>query len=106
MSKSKRESFIFYASFKSGIDQVEDDADKLAIYEMITSYALYRKKPKAISGQRKLVWELVSPQLDANWLRYKKGSRGGAPIGNTNASKKTTSKQLQNNLKQPQNNLM
>ncbi|MFR9535100.1 MAG: DUF6291 domain-containing protein [Rikenellaceae bacterium] len=102
MNTEHRDSFVFYNSFKQAIDELED-AQQLLLYQSISTYALYRQEPE-LEGITKVVWVLIKPQLDANWRKYEKGCRGGAPKGNDNASK-TTIKQPSNNLKQPSNNL-
>ncbi|MFI3248782.1 MAG: DUF6291 domain-containing protein [Rikenellaceae bacterium] len=82
MSKEHRDSFIFYNSFKEAIDEVADD-QQLSIYQSIANYALYREEPNLV-GVAKIVWVLIKPQLDANWRKYEKGCRGGAPTGVSN----------------------
>lgn len=94
MSKQQRESFVFYRSFFEAIEEVEPE-HQLPIYRGIAMYALDKKEPE-LTGFAKVLWRLIKPQIDANWLRYKNGCNGGAPIGNTNAKKnnqKTTEKQ-------------
>ncbi len=89
---SQRESFVFYRSFKEAIDNAPKSI-KLTLYDAIIDYALYREEPN-LDGIAKIAWVLIKPQLDANWIRYEKGCKGGAPKGNQNARK--------NNLKQPE----
>ena len=100
----QRESFVFYRSFKDAME-VLNDTDKLIVYEAIADYALNMQEPH-LSGFPRSLFTLIKPQLDANWRRYENGKRGaehgakgGAPIGNANASKgnTTTPKQPQNN---------
>ena len=62
-------------------------------------YALDKKEPE-LTGFAKVLWKLIKPQIDANWVRFENGCKGGehgfkggAPMGNKNAEKK-----------QPQNN--
>lgn len=102
----ERDSFIFYRSFQDAINEA-DEKDQLLIYQAIANYALNLEEPK-LTGMAKVVWILIKPQLDANWRRYENGckgsefgKKGGAPKGNTNASKqnnpKTTPIQPQDN---------
>lgn len=102
----QRESFVFYRSFKDAME-VLNDTDKLIVYEAIADYALNMQEPH-LSGFPRSLFTLIKPQLDANWRRYENGKRGaehgakgGAPIGNANASKgnRTIPKQPQNNPK-------
>ena len=98
MSKQQRESFVFYRSFFEAIEEVEAE-HQLPIYRGIAMYALDKKEPE-LTGFAKVLWKLIKPQIDANWVRFENGckggehgSKGGAPMGNKNAEKK-----------QPQNN--
>lgn len=99
--KDNRESFIFYRSFKESLEGL-DDSDKLIMYEAIAGYALDRTPPK-LSGFPRALFSLIKPQLDANWKRYENGKKGGehgykggAPIGNQNASKQNNPKTTPN----------
>jgi len=93
----QRDTFIFYRSFFEAIEEVEAES-QLPIYRAIAMYALDKKEPK-LTGLAKVLWRLIRPQIDANWIRYENGCKGaehgfkgGAPVGNQNARK------------QPQNN--
>lgn len=85
-----RDRFTFYRSFSEAIIDLPD-TDRLVIYEAITAFSLDHTEPK-LSGVPKIVWMLIRPVLEANWIRYENGVNGGAPQGNANASK-TTKKQ-------------
>lgn len=105
----KKDSFVFYRSFQDAIEGCPVQ-DQLTIYKAISRYALDRTEPE-LSGIAKVVWVLIKPQLDANWKRYENGLKGGAPRGNSNATKlkHSTKKQPKNNLdstkKQPNVNV-
>ena len=101
-----RDSFIFYRSFQDAIDGCPIE-DQLAIYKAIANYALNRTDPD-LTGVAKVCWVLIKPQLEANWRRFENGcrggdygKRGGAPRGNSNATKQNNPKTTPN---QPQNN--
>jgi len=92
-----RESFIFYKSFKTAIDRLEDPGEKLALYEAICNYALNGEEP-VINGALAGMFELIRPQIDKNNIKYENGKKGGAPEGNQNARKQP--KTTKNNQKQ------
>ena len=101
-----RESFIFYKSFYDSMKEL-DPKDQAKIYEAIFKYQFENKKIE-LTGIPKVIFTLILPQLEANNKRYENGKKGGAPIGNKNASK-TTKKQPKNNQtitkKQPNDNV-
>ena len=123
----KRNSFIFYSSYKEALDNLPDD-QKLNLYNAICEYALNNKVVKLKTKTEKSLFNLIVPTLDSSIKRYeanvKNGKKGGAPKGNQNATKskgnipeKTTEIQPKNNPnstqqtsenqanKQPKNNL-
>ena len=103
-----RESFVFYRSFYESIQGLPDRV-QLALFQAVARYGLDQVEPD-FSGvpQQPFVEAIfagIRPQLDANHKRFLNGYKGkefgrlgGAPKGNTNASK-TTPKQPQNNPK-------
>lgn len=109
MDDVKRDYFVFYRSFKEGMEELSD-ADKLMMYEAISDYSLDGKEP-VLTGFPKALFRVMQPILDANTNRWKNGKKGGkygtmggAPKGNKNACKsdtcnKTTPNQPQNNPK-------
>ena len=97
-----RDSFVFYRSFKDSIAELSDK-DKLLIYEAIADFSLDFKEPN-LEGFPKALFKLMRPVLEANIQRWKNGCNGGAPKGNKNAEKQNVAK-VQNNQKQPKNNL-
>ena len=101
----KRESFVFYRSFRDAFRALDKDV-RLRMYEAIIDYGLDLIEPH-FEGIEKVLWTLIRPQLEANNKRFENGCKGGAPIGNQNARKQpkdnreTTKKQPKNNQKQP-----
>lgn len=101
----KRESFVFYRSFRDAFRALDKDV-RLRMYEAIIDYGLDLIEPH-FEGIEKVLWTLIRPQLEANNKRFENGCKGGAPIGNQNARKqpknnqKITEKQPKNNQKQP-----
>ncbi len=100
-SNQKRESFIVYSSFFDAIELLPE-SKQLLLFRAITNYGLYRTEPQ-LEGIDLAMWLLIKPQMDANWKRYEDGCKGGAPKGNTNASK--NNRTTQNNQKQPNDNV-
>lgn len=104
----KRESFVFYRSFRDAFRALDKDV-RLRMYEAVIDYGLDLVEPH-FEGIEKVLWTLIRPQLEANNKRFENGCKGGAPIGNQNARKQprnnreTTEKQPKNNQKQPKNN--
>ena len=91
-----RDSFVFYRGFFKAIKKLKNDADRLALYDAITAYALDGIVPEDDeTGLVSALMETIIPQIDANNKKYENGKKGGAPKGNSNASKG------QNNQKQP-----
>lgn len=96
-NEQKRDSFIFYRSFYEAIHEL-DFEDQCSLYEAIFEYQFngYEIEFDGINKAiKKAIWSLIKPQLDANNQRYESGKKGGAPKGNTNATKQ------KNNQKQP-----
>ena len=106
----KRESFVFYRSFRDAFRALDKDV-RLRMYEAVIDYGLDLIEPH-FEGIEKVLWTLIRPQLEANNKRFENGCKGGAPIGNQNARKqpknnqKITEKQPKNNQKTTKNNLM
>ena len=94
----QRESFIFYRSFEEVIDGLPDN-EQLALYRAIVRFGLYHEEPE-LTGISAKFWKLIMPQLHANWIKYLNSLKGGAPVGNNNASK---AKQPKNNLNSTEN---
>lgn len=84
----KRDSFIFYRSFKDAISDLPNN-EKLAVYDAIAEYALNYTEPE-LTGIAKTIWKLIKPQLEANWRRFQNGCKGkehGVKGGNPNFAK-------------------
>ncbi|MEG0890195.1 MAG: DUF6291 domain-containing protein [Bacteroides sp.] len=80
--RDNRDTFVFYRSFKECMSDLSD-TDKLIMYEAISDYSLDLKEPHLV-GFPKALFSLIRPILDANIKRWKNGSKGGAPKGNSN----------------------
>lgn len=101
--ESGRSSFVFYRSFQTAINRLPEGG-QLEIYRAIALYGLNHEEPD-LDGYPAAIFDIVRPQLDANFKRYENGckgaefgERGGAPKGNQNARK-----QPQNNPKSTPN---
>lgn len=72
------DSFIFYASFYEALQEIDDPAVRLAVYDAIASYALTGQEPNLKDFQAAL-FRLIKPQIDANNRRREDGAKGGRP---------------------------
>ena len=101
-----RDGFTFYRSFAEAINLLPEE-EQLAVFRMIVQYSLDGAEPneEEMSTYGLVIWKMMRPHLAADRRRYNNGKRGGAPKGNTNASKQpgenqdSTEKQPKNNLK-------
>jgi hypothetical protein len=101
-----KNSFIFYRSFSECLKSLPDK-ERLILYDSIIDYALDEIEPN-LDGCLKGMFALIKPQLDANIRRWKNGCKGGAPVGNQNATKnnqETTKEQPKTTNVQPNHNV-
>lgn len=94
----KRDAFSFFWSFKDAIMGLEDEKEKLAIYEALTDYAFLGIEPTDLTPICKIIWKLVKPNIDSSIRRYdacvnngKKGAEYGS-LGGRPKNKKATKK--------------
>lgn len=73
------DSFVFYASFYNSISLLEDDV-RLELYDAICIYALDHEQPTFTSVVSQSIFELIKPQIDANYQRRQNGKMGGRPM--------------------------
>lgn len=104
MANDKRTGFTFYRSYYEQLQIITEPMQRLAMYDALTGYALNREMPNIENGSynelQKMFWAGVLPLLDKSWQLFENGTHGGAPRGNTNASKgKTTKRQPKDNQK-------
>lgn len=87
-SNNRRDYFPFFASFEDAINEIDDEAVKLALYKAIVRYGLYGEEP-ALQGIAHTMWVLMKPNLISSRKQYENGKKGGAPKGNKNAQRWT-----------------
>ena len=75
--EEKRDSFIFYRSFFESIEDLAPE-EQLAIYKAICAYALNGVIPQ-LKGSSAAIFKLIRPILDANFVRFQNGKKGGRP---------------------------
>lgn len=92
MENIKRNSFVFYESFYTSIECLEEQT-RNEILNVVIVYGLTGIIPENISPVAMALFQSFKPQIDKNNLRYVNSKNGGAPSGNNNA--------LKNNQKQP-----
>ena len=107
MAKKQRNGFIFYRSFLDAADGLEG-VIRAKFIEDIINYALDGKEPD-FKGDKvsKALFSAVRPNIEKGRRNFENGNNGGAPKGNTNALKSSSS-EIKNNRettgKQPRNN--
>ena len=99
----QRDSFIFYRSFYEAINDLPEKS-QLKVYKAICEMSLNFDEID-LSGLSLTIFKLIKPQLEANNKRYINGSKGGAPKGNQNATKKQPKNNQKTTKKQPNNNV-
>lgn len=99
----QRDSFIFYRSFYEAINDLPEKS-QLKVYKAICEMSLNFDEID-LSGLSLTIFKLIKPQLEANNKRYTNGSKGGAPKGNQNATKKQPKRNQKTTKKQPNNNV-
>jgi len=74
-----RGSFVFYDSFYKSMKHLgcEDKSDYI---QALCEYGLFEKQIK-LSPHIQGLFELVKPQLEANFRKRKNGNKGGRPVG-------------------------
>ena len=94
----KRDVFSFFWSFKDAIMGLENEKEKLAIYEALTDYAFLGIEPTDLTPICKIIWKLIKPNIDSSIRRYdacvnngKKGAEYGS-LGGRPKNKKATKK--------------
>lgn len=83
------EAFTFYGSFYDAIKEL-DDADRLAVYDAICSYAITGEVPE-LTGVAAMAFKLMRPNIDANLQKRAAGKKGGESKPEADA-KQTASK--------------
>ena len=106
----KRDAFSFFWSFKDAIMGLEDENEKLAIYEALTDYAFLGIEPTDLTPICKIIWKLVKPNIDSSIKRYdacvnngKKGAEYGSLGGRPKKKKETPEETPKETPKKPLN---
>lgn len=103
----ERDSFIFYKSWSDTIRTLKTNAERVAAYEAIITYALSGEEPEIKRESVRLIFSMAKAQIDANTKRYLNGCKGGAPKGsrnNPNGRKGRWGTNQELTEKQPKNN--
>lgn len=69
------DSFVFYKSFYEAAAEL-DDADRLAFYDAMATYALADEEPEIESAVVRALFKMARPQIDANEKRREAGKKG------------------------------
>lgn len=91
-------SLKFYKSFFEAINDL-DDEDRLQLYDAIMRYQFLKIEPIFNNKYLNAIWKTIVPNIDSYNKSASEGRKGGAPVGNSNAKKKTTEKQPKNDSK-------
>lgn len=73
--ETKRAYFAFYQSFADTLCKLPDE-DRLQCFDAIVRYAFTREEPPE-GGILGIIFPLIKPILDRDWIRYQNGSKGG-----------------------------
>lgn len=96
------EKFTFFISFYEALNELPPDDFKRVIIA-ICEYAFYDKEPELplnLIVPFRLIKSIIDKTVRISEIRTKQGKKGGAPVGNTNASKQANStKNNQNQAK-------
>ena len=92
----KRESFVFYRSFFEAIEKLKKN-DKLTVYSHLCRYALGEEVGE-LDGVPGAIFDLIKPQIDANFQRYENGSKGGRPKTKTKPKQNRTETETEPNV--------
>ena len=95
MTHQANTSMVFFASFRTSIAKLDLPAEtKLNYYEAVLDYGLFGTTPHFENPVLDALFDVMMPIIDANTRRKQhslacseNGKKGGAPKGNTNASK-------------------
>lgn len=107
MAKTKRDSFTFFRSYLEVADGLEG-AEWAAFIRAVINYGLDGVEPNFKDKISRALFAGIRPNLAKGWTKFNNGKNGGAPEGNTNASKSASStdeKQPKNNQKTTENKL-
>lgn len=85
--------FSFFPSYYEAGKCIENPDERLSFYEALMEYAFFGKIPD-FGDKLAAMFELSKPNIDESIMKIMKGkingAKGGAPVGNQNAKKKTT----------------
>lgn len=98
---------IFYASWKEALQGLPDSV-RLEVYEAAIDFAMSGEEP-ALTGTAALAFSFIRQDIIRDIQKYERicernranGRKGGAPIGNRNASKAENDETIQNNPNNP-----
>jgi len=81
-----RDSIIIYRSWYEAIKELDADV-KVSLYEAIIHYGLNQEEPK-LHGIAQVVWQLIKPNVDANYRKWENGQKGAQHGGKGGRPKK------------------
>ena len=102
MNDEQKDSFVFYRSFYNAIKKLKKK-DQLTVYSYICEY-VFDQKTGSLEGVPAAIFDLIKPQIDANFRRYENGKKG-AKYGAKGGRPKTPRKPLENPKETPNVNV-
>lgn len=88
----KKDSFVFYRSFWESVKALPLEIQH-EILTAIIEFGLDKQEPQLTDPYANALWQLIKPQLDANWRKFENGCKGaihGVKGGNPNFGKGKT----------------
>lgn len=73
----ERMQFTFYRSFFETLSMIQDEHERLAVYEAIASYSLDGKEPE-LTGTPAVIFTSFKRTLDLARIRSERGKKGGS----------------------------
>ena len=67
-----RNCFVFMRPWVETLDQIQDPAQRLELYEAIAHYSIDKTEPSFNDGGLLPVWLLLKPRIDLGWKKYEK----------------------------------
>ena len=85
-------SFVFSETTKKQIDLMPTPEMKLKFYEAVTNYGMFGIEPENLNDIEMIIWLPMKDLIDNCGT-----SKGGAPSGNSNAQKKNSNNNIEEN---------
>lgn len=71
--------FYFFPSFNALFEKIEDDSQRLMLFDAIRRYAFMDEMPKDLPFALDLAFTAIRPNIDASMQNQRNGKKGGRP---------------------------